>query len=74
MAVAVETKGADRRARRAQSQPSIEAKRGLLRCPACLLVKGVPLPGFACRLSRCPKTFVLLGPPAGSLPARRIEG
>ena len=47
--VAVETKGADRRARRAQvSQASIEAKRGLMRCPACLRVDGVPLLHFAC--------------------------
>ena len=41
----VETKSADRRV---QSQARIEAKRGLLRCPVCFLVEGVPLRGFSC--------------------------
>jgi hypothetical protein len=66
--VAVETKGSDRRARRIQSQASIEAKRGLLRCPVCFLVQGVPLRGFSCTLARCPRKFVAnIEPPSGGL-------
>lgn len=61
-------KGDDRRARRVQSQASIEAKRGLLRCPICFLVEGVPLLHFRCTLARCPRTFVDIQPPNGSLP------
>jgi hypothetical protein len=65
---AMETKGDDRRARRVQSQASIEAKRGLLRCPVCFLVQGVPLRGFSCALARCPRKFVAhIEPPSGGL-------
>ena len=62
----METKGDDRRARR---EAVFEAKRGLLRCPACFLVQGVTLQGFACTLTRCPRTFIDIQPPSGSLPA-----
>ena len=58
----METKGGDRRARRVQSQASIEAKRGLLRCPVWFLVEGVPLRGFSCTLTRCPRTFIDIQP------------
>jgi hypothetical protein len=70
----VETKGADRRARRIQSQASIEAKRDLLRCPACFRVDGVPLLHFRCTLTRCPRRFVNIQPPNGSQPLVRVEG
>ena len=53
---------------------SLKNAPGLHRCPACYAVKDYLLPGFACRLSRCPRKFVLLGPPAGSLPAMRVDG
>ena len=59
---AVETKGADRRAK---SQIGIEAKR-LLRCPACFRVDGVPLLHFTCTLARCPKMFANIEPPRRS--------
>ncbi|MGB8901723.1 MAG: hypothetical protein WCC90_21875 [Methylocella sp.] len=53
------TRGADRRARR---EAIFEAKRGSLRCPACFLVQGVILRGFACGLTRCPRTFIDIQP------------
>ena len=62
---AVETKGADRRAK---SQIGIEAKR-LLRCPACFRVDGVPLLHFTCTLARCPKMFANIEPPANGAQA-----
>jgi hypothetical protein len=40
----------------------MEAKRGLLRCPVCFLVQGVPLRGFSCSLTRCPRTFIAIQP------------
>jgi hypothetical protein len=67
----VETKGADRRARR---EASFEPKRGLLRCPACFLVEGVSLRGFSCSLSRCPRTFIDIQPSNKAEPAVRAEG
>ncbi len=51
--------------RRAKPQATIEAKRGLLRCPACFLVDGVPLLHFTCTLTRCPRVFINIKPPAG---------
>jgi hypothetical protein len=39
------------------------------RCPACFIVRDATPKDFACRLGRCPRSFVLLKPPAGSLPA-----
>ena len=71
---AVETKGTDRRARRIRSQASIEAKRGLLRCPVCFLVEGVPLRGFSCTLTHCPRTFIDIQPSSKVEPAVRVEG
>ena len=62
----------DRCARCVQVSPaSIEAK-GPPRCPACFLVQGVPLRGFSCTLTRCPRTFIDIQPsnkvePAGAL-------
>ena len=71
----VETKGVDRRARRAQmSQASIEAKRGLMRCPACSAVKDHLLRGFTCTLTRCPEIFVYLDAPAGPAAAVGAPG
>jgi hypothetical protein len=60
--------------RRRGLQAKEERRRGLMRCPACLLVKGAPLPGFVCGLTRCPRRFVLLGPSVGQQPAVRVEG
>jgi hypothetical protein len=61
--------------RRAQiRRESIHNARGLLRCPACYAVKDHLLKGFACSLSRCPRVFVSIEPPAGSQPAARVEG
>ena len=68
------TKEGDRRARRIQSQASIEAKRGLLRCPACFRVDGVPLLHFTCTLTRCPRTFIDVQPSNKIEPAVRVEG
>lgn len=67
----VETK-ADRRAHSAHM--SEERRRAKPRCPACFLIQGVPLRGFVCTLSRCPRAFVKIQPPAGSLPTVRVEG
>jgi hypothetical protein len=69
----VEMKNADRRARRVQSQASVEAKRGLLRCPVCFLVQGIPLRGFACSMAHCPRIFANIQPPAGSQPVSPCE-
>jgi hypothetical protein len=71
MPVAVETKGNDQRARR---EAIFEAKRGLLRCPVCFLVEGVPLRGFSCTLTRCPRTFIDVQPSNKVEPAVRVEG
>ena len=51
-----------------------EAKRGLLRCPVCFLVEGVPLRGFSCTLTRCPRTFIDIQPSNKVEPAVRVEG
>ena len=47
---------------------------GLLRCPACLLIRDFTLKDFTCTLTRCPRTFVNIEPPTGSQPAGvRVE-
>ena len=33
---------------------------GLLRCPACLLIRDLTPKGLTCTLSRCPRSFVYL--------------
>ena len=53
----VEMKNADRR-------DSVVRKSGL-RCPACLLVQDFTVKDFICTLTRCPRVFVRLDPPAG---------
>jgi hypothetical protein len=52
----------------------MKSARGLIRCPACYAVKDHLLKGFACLLTRCPRIFVNIQPPAGSQPAVRVEG
>ena len=43
------------RDRRSQiSRESMKGARGLMRCPACLMVQECTLKGFTCRLTRCP--------------------
>jgi hypothetical protein len=68
---AVENHGNDLRARR---EAIFEAKRGLLRCPACFLVKDATQGGFTCGLSRCPRVFANIEPPTGSQPAADMRG
>jgi hypothetical protein len=59
----------DRDRRSLIKRQSVERERGLMRCPACYAVKDHLLKGFACSLSRCPRVFVNIQPPAASQPA-----
>ena len=55
------------------SRESMKGARGLMRCPACLMVQECTLKGFTCCLTRCPRMFRSIDPPAGPQPVVRVE-
>jgi hypothetical protein len=59
--------------RRRDFRASEDRRDGLLRCLACYAVKDHLPKGLASSLTRCPRTFVSIEPPAGSLPVVRVE-
>ena len=54
--------------RRRGLQANEDRRRGLPRCPVCFIIRDAMPKEFTCRLSRCPRVFVNIQPPAGSLP------
>jgi hypothetical protein len=52
---------------------SIARARGLMRCPACFIIRVAMPKEFTCQLTRCPHVFANIQPPAGSQPAVRVE-
>jgi hypothetical protein len=61
----VEMENADRR-------NSVVRQSGF-RCPACLLIRDCTLKDFRCTLTRCPRIFANIQPPAGSQPVSPCE-